>query len=111
MLEGMKKLLSLACLACLLAARAHAGILSWDATGITATGELIRHYASLCQRYPSFGDKVGDGVFIIGDDRFHLDSKHYEDYLRMCQREKVDLALREHAQAMRQRELAADQNT
>ena len=93
-IDGMKKLLPLlASLALGPLAHANPVILATDATGITANAELIRHYSSLCERFPQFRDKAGDGVFIVDADHFHLDSKHYKDYLKMAQLEKLYQAL------------------
>jgi hypothetical protein len=91
----MKKLLSLLCLALVSVAHASPAILASDAKGVTANADLIRHYSSLCERFPQFGDKAGDGVFILDADKFHLDSKHYADYLKMCQLEQVYQSLKQ----------------
>jgi hypothetical protein len=89
----MKKLLLLASLALGSLAHANPVILASDTTGITANAELIRDYSRLCERFPQFGDKAGDGVFIVDADHFHLDSKHYNDYRKMAQLEKLYQAL------------------
>jgi hypothetical protein len=94
----MKKLLLLsACFALVSAVHASPAVLDSDATGVVANAELIRHYASLCEHFPQFGDKVGDGVFILDADRFHLDSKHYEDYLKMSKLEKMAQSLKQNS--------------
>ncbi|HVW22831.1 MAG TPA: hypothetical protein VHC86_16575 [Opitutaceae bacterium] len=71
------------------AVQAGPAVLSRDAQGVTVNAELIRQYAELCQRYPAFGDKAGDGVVVLDVDRFRLDKKHYVDYLSMAQLEKI----------------------
>ena len=36
------------------------------------------------------GDKPGDGVFVIDPDTFHLDTRHFSDYLAMLDTEQSD---------------------
>ncbi|HEX3730927.1 MAG TPA: hypothetical protein VHV47_14040 [Opitutaceae bacterium] len=84
----MKLASVLAFFALLSAAQAAPAILSRDAQGVTVNADLIRRYAQLCARYPAFGDKAGDGVFIVDVDQFHLDNKHYLDYLSMIEMDK-----------------------
>ena len=95
----MKKLLPLlASLALASFAQANPAILASDSSGITANAELIRDYSRLCEHFPQFGDKAGDGVFIVDADHFRLDSKHYHDYLKMAQLEKLYQALQPNPQ-------------
>jgi len=69
-------------------AQAAPKILSRDAQGVTVNADLVRRYAQLCARYPAFGDKAGDGVFIVDVDQFRIDNKHYVDYLSMVEMDK-----------------------
>ncbi len=65
-----------------------AGIISQDDTGYLVKAELIQHYTKLCKMFPAMGDKPGDGVFVVDEGVFHLDSAHFTDYVRMLAREK-----------------------
>jgi hypothetical protein len=67
-----------------------AGIISQDSTGYLVKAVLIQHYSKLCDRYPNMGDRPGDGVFVIDEDVFHLDSQHFKDYVTMLAREQQD---------------------
>jgi hypothetical protein len=70
------------------AAKTVVGIISQDDTGYVVNAELIQHYTKLCKMFPSMGDKPGDGVFVVDEGVFHLDSAHFTDYVRMLAREK-----------------------
>jgi hypothetical protein len=63
------------------------GVISQDSTGYLVKAALIQHYSQLCGLYPKMGDKPGDGVFVIDEDVFHLDAKHFSDYIVMLGRQ------------------------
>jgi hypothetical protein len=84
---GMKLASFLSFFALLSVAQAAPKVISRDAQGVVVNADLIKKYAELCQRFPAFGDKAGDGVFILDVDQFHLDAKHYLDYLSMLELE------------------------
>jgi hypothetical protein len=63
------------------------GVISQDATGYLVKTEVIQHYTRLCKLFPQFGDKPGDGVFVVDEGVFHLDTAHYNDFLTMAARE------------------------
>ena len=49
---------------------------------------MIQHYTRLCKMYPQLGDKPGDGVFVLDEGVFHLDTVHYQHYVAMLAREQ-----------------------
>jgi hypothetical protein len=63
------------------------GVVSQDKTGYIVKTELVQHYTRLCKLYPQLGDKPGDGVFVLDEGVFHLDTVHYKHYLAMLARE------------------------
>jgi hypothetical protein len=65
-----------------------AGVILEERSGYLVKAELVQHYSKLCKLYPTMGDKPGDGVFVIDEGLFHLDAKHYQDYVTMLAREQ-----------------------
>jgi hypothetical protein len=69
------------------AAAPVAGVISQDDTGYVVKTEVIQDYTRLCKLFPNLGVKPGDGVFVVDEGVFHLDTEHYNDYVAMLARE------------------------